>query len=298
MATGAFHLIFAPTIKLYLRPMLSSGKPLDFIVLIPHYNDPRGLVEAVASIVYTHDRFGILIVDDGSVVPLNEWQVRTAARTTHIEIIKLPLNKGITAALNAGLEYIYTNGNYIYIARLDCGDQCHPERFYEQVAYLDKHPEIMLAGSWCYFINTSTKERFLYQTPVKMKGIRLGMNFRNLFIHPTMMWRKEAAAIIRWYPETYPSAEDYAFAYSLMERSAATIIPKALVTCQLNPNGISYQKRRQQLQSRSLVVKTISRQPLPKLLGRFKLWLMQMIPFNWILRIKFLIHRKQHSIQI
>ena len=46
-----------------------------------------------------------------------------------VHVLRLPHNQGITAALNAGLDWIVTHTSAPYIARLDCRDLCDGERF-------------------------------------------------------------------------------------------------------------------------------------------------------------------------
>jgi glycosyltransferase involved in cell wall biosynthesis len=275
--------------------MTEPGKTLDFIVLIPYYNDPSGLKSAISSIHYDPEEFGILVVDDGSEEEISLTQLQSYSPTPNLHLIRSASNKGITHTLNAGLEFLYKSIRFRYIARLDCGDICVPERFKVQVSWLDKHPEMLMAGSWCSFFDSEKDKIYLYKTPVSTIGIMFGMHFRNLFIHPTMMWRQEVKELLTDYPTEFPCAEDYAWAFSIMKKGKVAVIPKILVNCKLNVNGLSISRRKQQLISRSQVVDHLGGPWLLRKLGVIKMKLMMKVPYQWILNFKNLFYGKQQS---
>src|SRR3954462_9431042 len=115
---------------------------MDFYLLIPYYNDFERLVDTLKSVVYSRNTYGIVIVDDGSTEPLTEADVRSFCACSSLTILRLDKNLGITSALNTGLRWLRDRSNYKYIARLDCGDICHADRFDEQVEFLDRHSNV------------------------------------------------------------------------------------------------------------------------------------------------------------
>lgn len=255
-------------------------------MLIPCYNNVAGLCRSIESIVYPASRYGLLIVDDGSDQPLTLNDLGSGI-PDDTGIIRLDINAGITVALNAGLRELSRRRNFRFVARLDCGDICSPDRFVRQVAYLTMHPEVDLLGSWVRFRDVNGRSSYLYKTPVGQRAIEWGMHFRNLFIHPSVMWRACALTRAIRYPDDLPYAEDYGFFYKLLTQGRADILPEELVTCELNPNGISVRYRRQQLKSRKKAVLRYRRNLLWGLLGALKLQLMQLIPYRMILALKY-----------
>ncbi len=267
--------------------MKSYPQKIDFYLLIPFYNNLPGLLHSLQSVQYDADKYTVVIVDDGSSEPVTLDELyRQISRDIAIEIIQLPCNKGITIALNTGLQWILKQNNAHFIARLDCGDTCTPERFYHQVAFLKKHPEINLVGSWCIFKDHSSNVAYRYITPTRHKKIKRGMHFRNIFIHPTVMWRFDAMKDNELYPDTYPDAEDYGFFYQLMMKGECAIIPEYLVTCEINNKGISLSSRKKQLNSRIKVVKEYGKNRVLRYLGVLKLRLLLIIPYSIIFSIK------------
>ncbi|RAY63308.1 hypothetical protein DP185_24170, partial [Enterobacter hormaechei] len=91
----------------------------DLIVLMPVYNDQKDMIKTLDSISEDDNDFLVLIIDDGSKIPLtlndNEYKF-------NVKIHRLNENKGITGALNAGLDLISEMDTVSYIARLDAGD--------------------------------------------------------------------------------------------------------------------------------------------------------------------------------
>ena len=258
---------------------------LDFYVLIPCYNNLPGLIRSLQSIDYPKDKYGVVIVDDGSDVPVLASLLGDSIPPM-TRILGQPVNTGITAALNAGLRWLDQRGDHRFVARLDCGDVCTPERFTRQVDFLTRHTEIALLGTWVRFKNFVTGSSYIYKTPVEQRQIERGMHFRNLFIHPSVMWRAAARPGVNRYPHDLPHAEDYGFFYKIVLEGRAAILPEVLTICEINPDGLSFRNRRQQLLSR---IKTVLRYGNNKLLGSMgalKLVLLLLIPYRVILTLK------------
>lgn len=264
---------------------MSFNQPFDFCLLIPVYNNEEGLLRSLASVRYESNRFLIVIVDDGSDAAING--ARCAAVVTGLPpvLLRLPQNGGITAALNHGLQWIYNQVKVRYIARLDAGDICAPERFTEQVAAMDSDAACVLSGTWCRFID-SEGNGYTYKTATDDKSIVRGMHFRNLFIHPTMMFRVTTDPAGPFYPAAYPLAEDYALAWNLMQKGRVVILPKILVYCELNEQGLSATHRGKQLKSRADVIRDIAVNNNLKIVAYCYLFLLRIVPKRLILRLK------------
>lgn len=261
------------------------SEQLDFFLLIPCFNNLSGLQRSLSSVVYDRAKYGVVIVDDGSdvAITVDALNLPTPAVTA---IIRLEANTGITSALNRGLEWLRGRADYRFVARLDCGDLCHPGRFFRQVDYLTSHPEIDLLGTWTRFQDFSSGFSYPYRTPLERNGIIKGMHFRNLFIHPTVMWRATVLAKIDGYPTDLPHAEDYGFFYQILQNGQAAILPEELVTCEINPNGLSLRNRRRQLKSRIKTVLRYRTNAIWGLLGAVKLQILLLIPYRILLLFK------------
>jgi glycosyltransferase involved in cell wall biosynthesis len=266
-------------------PADSNGmyEHLDLCVLIPCYNDAAGLETALNTIFFPTKGCLVVVVDDGSDIPLRRANRQSAAP---VIVLRLERNQGITKALNYGLQWIREHTRARYIARLDCGDACAPDRFLRQVQYLDEHPDVGLLGTWCRFSSPNGKHTYLYQTPLGHKAILKALNFRNVFIHPTIMFRITLLAQAGAYSDNYPHTEDYALVWKMAMQTRVAILPQVLVTCAIDPTGISIRNRKRQLLGRMKVVRDFSPNPLLRILGVLKLKFMMYVPYSLILKIK------------
>lgn len=230
-----------------------------------------------------------MIVDDGSDESLTceALYPDIPART---EILRLGENAGITAALNLGLSKLAIRKDFRFVARLDCGDVCTADRFVKQVAYLKAHRDIDLLGSWVRFEGANGRFGYLYRTPVELNAIRRGMHFRNLFIHPSVMWRASTLKRVSHYPSDLPHAEDYGFFFKLLRQGKAAILPEALVTCEINPDGLSVRHRKEQLKGRMKAVTRYRGNRVLGMLGVWKLRLLQLIPYRMALLVKSILY--------
>jgi glycosyltransferase involved in cell wall biosynthesis len=274
----------------------TTGTIFDFCVLITCFNHEQRLIRSLQSIHYHPKRYFVLIVDDGSAVPLSKARlIEQLPDPPEIVILRLPTNGGITRALNEGLTYLngthhegltYPKYTARYIARLDCGDLCMKDRFINQVAFLDRHPDIDLLGTRCIFKDFSSGDSYKYLAPPDHDQIMRQMHFKNVFIHPTVMWRASVIRRLPAYPDTYPHAEDYAYFFEMLRQGRAAILPEYLVISEINPRGISLSFRRQQLKSRIDVVRKYGHSRLYGIMGELRLRLWMLVPPALALKIK------------
>lgn len=159
----------------------------DIVVLIPHYNNPKGLLRSVESVDDFENKVLILIVDDGSTrSQIDESQI-LACTSAKVNFLYLKINSGIENALNYGLNYIQNNLAHIkYISRLDCDDICVNNRFEKQYQYLESHQEIDFIGSYVKFVNLNRQLIFNLKLPITNAKIKKKMYFNAMFIHPAI----------------------------------------------------------------------------------------------------------------
>lgn len=263
--------------------MENKEQQLDFCLLIPCYNNRAGLMHSLTSVKYPPNRFLILVVDDGSAEPINEKEI---SNQLPVKVLSLEKNQGITNALNAGLRWIQDNLSVKYIARLDCDDTCDPERFNIQVAYMDAHPEAVLAGSWCLFKDRDSGASYVYKTPTEDKAIRRAMYYRNVFIHPTVIFRKDAVLKAGSYPTGFELAEDYALFWKLMDSGLTFVDRRLLVTTRIDKTGISSGNRGKQLIARQKVVNYYGKSPFHKVIAIIRLGILFLVPKRLLLPLK------------
>ncbi|MGL4604505.1 MAG: glycosyltransferase [Iodobacter sp.] len=265
----------------YIEPDMNR-----IIVLIPHFNNPAGLVKSLASISQS-EQCDVLVVDDGSArSPIDHAAARAAFKAEGVvRFLNLPVNRGIEHALNSGLAWI-TARDYELIARLDCGDENLPGRLAKQRVFLDQHPDVMLVGGAASFVDQAGTEQFVMHCPTSHAAICKAMLANSAFIHPAVMYRTAALATTGHYPLDTPAAEDYALFSEFTRRFQVANMHETLIRYELDPGGISLSKRRQQLQSRLLVQKRYSDGSLAAFSGMLRTRLLLITPYSLIFKLK------------
>ena len=229
---------------------------VDVVILIPHYNNTKGLIKSLHSIQNFENKIVVLVVDDGSKEDkLDIEHIKTSCNLP-IEFLFLEENLGIEHALNFGLKYINSDfKNTKYIARLDCDDICVGNRIKIQYDYLEKNKEISFIGSYVRFINTLNQNLFDLKLPLNHEEIKNKMYFNAMFIHPSIFFRKQILSSTGLYPTDKNAAEDYAFFFNVLNKCKVANIPEILVECVIDPDGISGKQRKQQVLSRISIIK-------------------------------------------
>lgn len=150
------------------------------------YNCASTLEEALNSLeAQTYKSFKVILCDDGSkdntLSVANNW----AESHSNYIVIKNLYNMGLNATLNHCLKYVDTE----YVARMDGDDRSLPDRFRQEIKFLDEHPEYaIVSGPMNYFDESG----------IFMHGQGKGEVFKSDFIkgspicHAPCMIRKEA----------------------------------------------------------------------------------------------------------
>ena len=153
-------------------------------VILAAYNAQQYLREAITSIL--SQQFGdleFLIVNDGSTDDTRE--IIQSFPDPRIRFIENRTNVGLTRSLNRALAKAQGE----YIARQDADDISEPNRLAEQVAYLDRHSDVTLAGTWFTVIDSNGSLVRRSSLPSSDLDIRWDMFFSCPFVHGSVMWR-------------------------------------------------------------------------------------------------------------
>jgi len=202
-------------------------------VLLPTYNTKVEYIkEAIDSILeQTYEDFELLILDDGSdeylqkfILTYNDNRIRYFYKN----------NTGIADTLNFGLAL--AKGEYV--ARMDADDISLPNRFKEQLQFLDEHQDVSVVGSWIENFQLRTGvTRFPYNPTCKdfLKGCVIS--------HPSMMIRiKDFNKLNLKYDPSY-SCEDYELWSRAVRNLKFINIPKVLLKYRINSDSITYNRQ-------------------------------------------------------
>ena len=171
-------------------------------VIMSVYNGEKYLREAIECILnQTFTDFEFIIVNDGSTD--NSLEIILSYSDERIKIINNEKNIGLTKSLNKALKQ--ARGEYI--ARQDADDISLPNRFEEQIMYLEKHPEVVLLGTNAYRIDENGK---IIEKKVALAKPSLKDLFKeNQFNHGSVMFKKEVIDKIGVYNELFTYSQDY-----------------------------------------------------------------------------------------
>lgn len=154
-------------------------------VCIPVYNRAAYVGAAIESVLaQDFTDFELLLIDDGS----TDATVATMRRYTdrRIRLESNDGNRGIPYSRNRALEL--ARGGYI--AWLDSDDRMAPRRLARQVHFLDRRPEVTIAGGWLRRFDDASGRFFGIQTkPLVHEQLRATLLFRTSHANTTVMAR-------------------------------------------------------------------------------------------------------------
>ncbi len=222
--------------------MMSNINP-TLSVIMPVWNGEAHLGEAVESILaQTFDDFEFLILDDGSTDGTPAILAGYAARDHRIRII--PLNhEGIVLALNRGVAEARAD----WIARMDCDDRAHPERFARQWAAIRQNPEAVLCHTQLHIVGdpkyVTRAARFVRSQAL----IALRLCYQCPISHPTVMFHKGTFLACGNYLPEERHAEDFGLWGRMILRGEVVGVPEPMLDFRVHEGSISKQKAETQV---------------------------------------------------
>lgn len=192
----------------------------EFSLLLPVYagDDPAFLRAAFESSVdhQTLRPTEAVIVQDG---PVPDALAAEFARIViespiPVRLVQLPENRGLTEALNRGLDAVSTP----VVARMDADDVSVPERFERQWARIEAGLDLVGTGM-AEFESDPDRPISVRTPPVGSERIREHARTHNPFNHPTMMYRLEALDRVGRY-QAFGKMEDYWLGVRLINAGA------------------------------------------------------------------------------
>jgi glycosyltransferase involved in cell wall biosynthesis len=190
--------------------MNKNNSDIPFSVIMPVYEGdvPSHFSDAIESVnTQTLKANEVIIIKDGPLSSelnsvLNVWK----DRMPELNVLALPMNVGLSSALNAGIDA----AKHEWLARMDADDICRKDRFEKQIALIKANPELSILGSWITeFDENMAKEIAVRKLPETHNEILKYAQWRCPFNHMTVMYKKSALQKLGMYKNYGAVGDDY-----------------------------------------------------------------------------------------
>lgn len=228
--------------------MARARQAVDTALVLPVYAPGEEFHWTLESLKAQTIPFRLFIVDDGNDV---RPDYESLLRGMNFRLIEFERNRGVTAAMNAGLEAALAEDGIDFIARLDSGDWAYPQRLELQRRFLVEHPDIDICGADAEIFDKDMRFAYLSRLPQRHEDIVRGLFYNMQVQNPATMVRARLYREIGLQVDDFDAAEDYEF----FRRAAAAgarfaNIGQPLIKKVLYASSISTIKRRRQIRSR------------------------------------------------
>ena len=171
-------------------------------VVMPVWNALRFLEPAMDSILdQSFGAFELIVVDDGSTDGTSE--ALGEYRDPRVRVMRNDGRRGVVHSLTVGLEA--ARGEYV--ARMDGDDISHRDRFAAQVEFLDREKDIALVGTCANVIDEAGAVVGVMRVPTSSQEVHEVLLKRNVFVHPTVMFRRQPVLDLGGYQAVRAGAE-------------------------------------------------------------------------------------------
>ncbi|GLV28220.1 hypothetical protein TomTYG75_07430 [Sphingobium sp. TomTYG75] len=189
-------------------------------IILPAYNARTTLGAAILGVVNQfYKNWELLVVDDGSAQDIRQEIAQFG--DSRIKHLRLPENRGLASALNAGLD----EARGRYIARMDADDVMETWRLHEQLQFL------LIEG--LSFCGTGAQkfgvESGLIISPLTGDDVVDSFFIGNPFVHPTVLFdRGRLGSELRYNP-AFRCEEDYELWSRIASRSNCGNFPRPTI---------------------------------------------------------------------
>jgi glycosyltransferase involved in cell wall biosynthesis len=206
-------------------------------VVIPTYNAPRFLIEAVKSVLaQTYTDYELIIIDDGSGPETREALEPYMDRIRYIR----QENTGIAGARNCGIKEAHGK----YVAFLDHDDLWLPEKLEKQMARAGECPEAgVIYCDFVNFLDIPGEQRELgdpFAKKKKPEGNVLAALFERNFINTlVMLFKREVFEKVGGFDAGYKLILEYDMALRAAGEYDFARVPEALARYRIHPGNTS-----------------------------------------------------------
>lgn len=187
-----------------------SKKP-TISVIMSTYNSSSTVVNSVKSVLtQTYKDFELLIVDDCSTDDTYSVLQNLCSNYQNITLLRNNKNLGLTKSLN---KLIHKARGQI-IARQDDDDISHKDRFELQFNFIKKYNLDFSTTRAITKPNNRVRPGLSMYFPKKIL-----INYKNPFVHGTLMIKKNVLIEIGLYNEKFYYAQDYKLMYDLIKNN-------------------------------------------------------------------------------
>ncbi len=196
-------------------------------VLMSVYNAEKYLPAAIQSVLdQTVKDFTFYVVDDASTD--HSAEIIKSFKDERIVFLQNRKNKGLTKNLN----FLLRRGKGKYVARQDADDVSWPERFREQIDFLQQgHFDLVGCSEKNKYNNNNLKKDLI--------------KF-NMFIHSSWFGKRKIFEELNGYDENYPYSQDYDFLLRAVNKYKLGVISEKLVILKHDKNSVSLKNLKEQ----------------------------------------------------
>lgn len=193
------------------------------------------LEEAVQSVLaQTFDDYELLVVDDGSTDSTAAILEQLAARDARVRVVRQPA-LGIVPALNRGIA----DARGIFVARMDADDVSLPNRFIDQLSFLERNPSVVLVGSSIELFQSASTVVTTIEHPTEPSSVAARLEVANCIAHPTVFFRTDAVRDVGGYRSMFGHAEDYDLWLRLADGWKLANLPEPLLRYRVHPSQLT-----------------------------------------------------------
>ena len=208
-------------------------------VVTAGYNAEKYLLDAIHSVLkQTYTNIEYIYVDDCS-TDNSSAIIKKYIDDPKFTLLENVKNIGQSGSLNRGI--LATTGKYIAI--LDADDICMPFRIQKQVEMLEDNSGASFCATGYYLIN----EKGIIKDKCDLKYGNLEcfyrMQFNNVLMHSTLMFRESAINKTHCYTTNYGIAENYDLLLNLLGINSFVIEKSPCIKYRINTKGITRIKK-------------------------------------------------------
>ena len=199
-------------------------------VLINCRNEEKLISRAIKSVLFqNYKNIEVIIWDDASSDSTSE--IIQTFKDKRIKFFKNANHLGLGPSRYRAKNEI--NGDLVAI--LDADDEMSKTRIEIQVNEFKNNNNLALVGSWVKFRDINDKiikEKFFKKNPfniyVNNDQIKEKMMVKNIFVHSSIMYKKENAIKVGWYSNKLEYSQDYDLSLKLIKLYDSKIITEFL----------------------------------------------------------------------